>query len=531
MTHQRSNSYKIPGLTGLVAILAALILSACADKGEVQEEGFFDKWKAKVEESRPKAPRAQEREVDLPERQAEPEPDSAAQKEARIKRDKKLPSHRVTLQMREVPIDSVIRALSRSAEINVMLTSKLQGKINISVTDTPWDQVFQSLLATRNLDYEWQGDIIRVIGLADMKHEQQVEATKRAKIEASRKRKEVEPLLMRIIRLDYADAESLQAPLKGLLTSNQGEDREQRANRGSVFVDKENNALIIHALAGDITKMNSMVEKLDRPTRQVLIEANIVETTRDVARELGVQWGGLYRNTVNNNDYWLTPGLNSGDVLGDTLDSSIDPESGMAANFPADMGEGGTGMSLGLVTGSLDEYILNVQLSALEDDQKLNILSSPSITTMDNQKAIIESGARIPFQTVDEEGNINTEFEDAALKLEVVPHIIDNRVVKLNIRTNKDEVDFSRTTQGNPTIITKRAGTNLLLHDGQTTVIGGLSKQTSTDSESGMPWLKNIPGLGYLFKSSLNSNQMEDVLIFITPHIIKEKAPKSDKQN
>lgn len=536
MTRQRLTTYNNlkQWLTAVAVILIIPGISACADKAGVKDEQFFDKWKARVEESRPTAPEVRKRITDLSEQKSGPEEAPEKEKASRDKEPPTLPRQKVTLSMRNTPVDTVLRALSRSAGVNIMLTSRVKGEVDINVKETPWNYVFNGLLATNGLEYEWQDNIIRVISLEDMKHEQQLEASKRAKIKASQERKEVEPLLMRIIKLDYTDPETMEPAINGLLTSKLDRTDSRNISRGSVTVDTENNALVVHAIADDITKIINLVEELDQPARQVLIEANIVETTRDVARELGIQWGGLYRNTVNNNDYWLTPGLNSSGNLGSTLpdgdgelDRVADPTSGMAANFPAALGENNSAMTLGFLTGSLDEYILNVQLSALENARKLNILSSPSITTMDNQVAVIESGARVPFQSVDDDGDINTEFEDAVLQLEVTPHVINNRVLKLKILTKKDEVDFSRTVQGNPTIIKKRAATNLLLHDGQTTVIGGLSKQTNTDSNSGMPWLKDVPGLGLLFKSISKSSKMEDVLIFITPHIIKDQESKN----
>ena len=162
-----------------------------------------------------------------------------------------------------------------------------------------------------------------------------------------------------------------------------------------------------------------------------------------------------------------------------------------------------------------------MQLSALQREGKLNILSSPSITTLDNQSALIESGDEVPFQTV-ENGEVNIEYKKAVLSLEVTPHVIEGNTLKLNILTSKDELDFTRTVSGNPTIITKKAETNVIVYDGQTTVIGGLNKETHNDVESGVPGLKNLPLLGYLFKGSGQTNKMEDVLIFITPHILGE---------
>jgi type IV pilus assembly protein PilQ len=166
--------------------------------------------------------------------------------------------------------------------------------------------------------------------------------------------------------------------------------------------------------------------------------------------------------------------------------------------------------------------LLNVQLSALQDQGKLNILSSPSITTLDNQTAYIESGQDIPFQTV-EDGEVNIEYKKATLRLTVTPHVIDDKTLKMFINVHKDEPDFSQTVLGNPTIITKNAETNVIQFDGQTIVIGGLNKETTNDSKTGVPLLEDIPGLGYLFKRKSAKNGMEDLLIFITPHILKPR--------
>jgi len=161
-----------------------------------------------------------------------------------------------------------------------------------------------------------------------------------------------------------------------------------------------------------------------------------------------------------------------------------------------------------------------VQLSALQDKGKLNILSNPSITTLDNQTAFIESGDDIPFQTV-EDGEVNVEFKKATLRLTVTPHVIDNKTLKMYINVHKDEADFSRTVLGNPTITTRNAETNVIQLNGQTIVIGGLNQETSTSSDTGVPYLEDIPGLGYLSKRKSTNDQLDDLLIFITPHILE----------
>jgi type IV pilus assembly protein PilQ len=180
------------------------------------------------------------------------------------------------------------------------------------------------------------------------------------------------------------------------------------------------------------------------------------------------------------------------------------------------------------VAQDINNFILAMQLAALENEGKVNILSSPSITTLDNQVAVIESGKEVPYQTV-EDNEVNIEFKKAVLSLKVTPHIIDGKTLKLEIETKKDELDFSTSSavQGNPTITTKRAETSVILFNGETAVIGGLSKESSNENDQGVPFLKDIPLLGHLFKSRQTMENLEEVLIFITPHILQAKVRAS----
>nr|MBL0731634.1 type IV pilus secretin PilQ [Desulfobacterales bacterium] len=297
--------------------------------------------------------------------------------------------------------------------------------------------------------------------------------------------------------------------------------KSQSGLRGAILVDTHTNSIVIQAVQSELEIMRAMVLELDKPTLQVLIQAHIVEANSNTALALGIQWGGLYRSSGNGQN-WITPGGNSTGIGGATLGEQLDPSAGMAVNFPVNIDPSGPGLTLGFISESIGKHILTAQLSALEKEGQLNILSSPSITTLDNQKAIIESGSDIPYQTVEDE-DVQIEWKKAVIRLEVTPYIIDGKTVKMKIFTNKDEVDFSDTVHGNPIVITKNAETNVVLFDGQTTVIGGLSKEKVEDGESGVPFLKNIPFLGYLFKNINKSNEKQELLIFITPYILKEK--------
>jgi len=502
--------YKLPWLASM--LIAILMFPTCASKKEAKINPFFETWKEMAELSKGHSPPVTRRMTEAQEQIQELE---AQQEEKKAKPQRPLPIQKTDISMYKTSVVTALRALARAADLNIIISSSVKGEISIRLKGTPWNDAFCGLLRTHGLTYIWEGNIIRVMTFEDLEHDLKMEAIqeKRKSYELGMKR--VEPLMTKIIHIKFADAAGLKESLQELLTK----DKDGKP-RGTVRVDEHTNSLLIQAIRDDILKIIPLVAELDRPTSQILIEAQIVEATRDTAQELRMQWGGLYHAGA----CWITPGTNTTGNLGVPLTTPVDPTTGSAANFPADLSEG-TGLSLGYGAQDVGSGLLNTQLSALEQEGKLNILSSPSITTIDNQAAIIESGEEVPFQTTDADGNINIEWKKAMLSLEVIPHVIEDRILKIKIVTNKDELDFTRTVGGNPIVITKKAATNLILFDGQTTVIGGLTKETTSESDSGVPVLKDIPLLGYLFKGNGTSNKMEDVLIFITPHILKEKDP------
>jgi len=506
---KKSNHFKIMSIWFVLSIFFIVLVGGCASKKKEKSNLFFDKWKVKAQESKGFSPSARKIDRGLSQKKVKSAYTSGLLSEYK----KPLPKKKITMKMNDIEVSVLLRALSRVANQNIMLNEKIKGKININITKAPWDQVFKSILRTHGLAYAWEGDIIRIMTNEDMENELKREFQKRDL-------RIIEPFITRIVHISYSEAAKLKENLEKFLTLNK-----DGKPLGSVMVDEHTNSLIIQAIGNDLGRILSVVEKLDRPTAQILIEAHIVETTSDTARELGIQWGGLGYGTSNDDNHWLGPG-------GETYDGSLfDPITGDPIthlplignmfNFPAAL-EGGAGMTLGYMFQNIGRTILTVQLTALQEEGKLNILSSPSITTLENQSAFIESGARVPIQTV-EDGEVNIKYEDAVLRLEVTPHVIDKNFLKLKILTNKDELDFTRTVAGNPTIVTKKAETNVMLSNGQTTVIGGLSKETASESEAGVPFLKDIPGLGWLFKSRGKANSMEEVLIFITPYILEEK--------
>lgn len=325
-----------------------------------------------------------------------------------------------------------------------------------------------------------------------------------------------------MVSVRYAEAAALQQSLTKFLTAANG----QGGQNAVIEVDEHSNALIIQATEQDQQRLIQLVDKLDRPRPQVHLKAYIVEATKESARELGTEWGGVWRSGAfnNGNHAWVgsgaqgTPGQDptGGGLTGDH-GSGIGGTpfglnySGIASN---DMG------SLGLMFGRIGGSVLEVQLNLMEKDGKINILSSPSITTLDNKMAYTENGEKVPYVSTSNMGDREVKFEDAVLRLEMTPNVIDGDNLKLKVLVKKDEVDTSRSVDGNPFIIKKQTETTLIMRNGETVVISGLTKEKGTDINAGVPGLKDIPGGKYVFGHDSKGKTMEEVLIFITPEIL-----------
>lgn len=444
----------------------------------------------------------------------------------------KLTSKPVTLTMRQAELKAVLRSMARAVNYNLLVKNDLKGEVSVDFRGVPWDQAFTGLLKTHGLSYAWEGSVIRVMTIEDMEQEL------KRKVQM-RDIQWVEPLMSPVvIKIDYADAKKLEKTLQDFLTK----DKDGKA-RGSVVLDDHSNSLVISATSLDLAKMIPIIEKLDKSTPQINIKAHIVETSKNVARDLGIMWGGMYKGNLGNKNIYVTPGGSMGTAKADPLAGEYTPATGLsgiagqgfAGNFPVSdvlkaVGYG----SLGLIYGVIGESLLELQLQALQQNNKLHILSSPSITTLDNQLAFTENGEKVPFITLTSSAGSaptqTTNFVDVMMRLEITPHVIDGKNLKMEINVKKEEVDISRKSAlGDPYIVKKHTKTSLIVKDGETIVISGLTKQTIVNSDRGWPWLKDIPVLGYLFKAENKNDAMEEVLIFITPTILKtdEESPQA----
>lgn len=567
-------------------LLAIFFLGCSHSQPHKTRQEFFDKWQQVAEENQGYSPEQSVEAEDLGEETFESMTVQEDQGPGRAA-DRPLPTQPVTLSLQNpTPIRTVLRLLSKGVDQNLVISPQVQGHVQINIQEVPWADAFETILKNHGYTYTWEGDVLRVITLEDLEQERKIREkqaqTARKTIEAQsiiRSARET-----KVVKVKYADLEQIQKTLIQALggesetetwersaesqylsgglslrpdhESQRSEDSQTTrtkiqavAPKGSVIADPFSNSLIIRAGRKDMDMLMNLFRYLDKPPKQVNIRAHIVEATKEAGRYLGIQWGGAYSKYIGSGDsVWALPGGTSGSTSSDPVqsgssgsgDNGNDADGdggdgytslfgpglsgqGLGLNFPADM-PGGRGSGIGFLVGEIGENILEVQLSALEEQKMAQILSSPSITTMDHQQAFLEQGQEVPYETVDDDGDTNVEFKDATLRLEITPHIIDSRQMRLEINIKKDEVDKTFDVKGNPLINRKETSTSLIVHDNETVVISGLTKETSGDTGYGVPWLKDIPGLGRLFKGDSRTTQMDELLIFITPQLLRKRS-------
>ncbi|HQL98736.1 MAG TPA: secretin and TonB N-terminal domain-containing protein, partial [Smithella sp.] len=413
----------------IVFFMMTCFIGCAGDTKNAKKDPFFEKWNTLADSSQGHSPQSKSKKLDMPEL-----PVQKTQPSAEIgKSTKKLTTKPVTLTMRQAELKAVLRSMARAVNYNLLVKNDLKGEVNVDFRGVPWDQAFTGLLKTHGLSYTWEGNVIRVMTTEDM------EQDLKRKVQM-RDIQWVEPLMDPVVvKIDYADGKKLEKTLQDFLTK----DKDGKV-RGSVVLDEHSNSLVISATSLDLAKMIPIIEKLDKSTPQIKIKAHIVETSKNVARDLGVMWGGMYKGNIQDSYHYITPGGRSGSTTVDPTAGGYTPTNstpgisgqGFAGNFPiSNINTLAGAGSLGLLIGKIGGNILEMQLQALQQDNKLNILSSPSITTLDNQKAFTENGERVPFTTLESSSGSaptqTTKFEDVVLRLEITPHVIDGKNLKM----------------------------------------------------------------------------------------------------
>ena len=400
---------------------------------------------------------------------------------------------KISLVFDNADIRSILQLIGDVSGMNILASSDVKGEITLRLIDVPWDQALELVLDTANLGKMQEGNVIRIMPIDKIREREQ------ASLKVMKEEVEEGVLESRAFSISYSKVDDVKKFLEDL-----------KSKRGSIIADARNKQLIVKDVPSVLEQMTEMVKRIDRPERQVMIEARIVEANTNFSRDLGVKWGFQYKDSSN-------PANRNGDISSANM--------GLGGAFiipPPTSGVGAAGAALGMTFGALDGGLnIDMRLSALESSGNGKIISTPRVTTLNGEKALISQGTKIPYTTVSDQGT-ETSFENAELKLEVTPEINPDGSVILDIKASNSAVGtIVPTGTGNAiSIDEKKAETKVLVRDGQTTVIGGVFVEDERDADTGVPLLKDIPGLGWLFKSTTKTKDRRELLIFITPRIL-----------
>ena len=413
----------------------------------------------------------------------------------------------ISLDFQNADVRNLFRIFAEISGLNVILSPEVGGSVNIRMMDVPWNQAMEIILTNSALGRECFGNnIVRVATKVVLAAEASALVAEKNRAVADRTtERDSQDLVTEVVRINHADITELSTSLTALRSARQD---------GRITVDTRTNTLILNDLRHHVNDMLEAIKILDIPTPQVLIEAKIVEISKSFTQELGIQWGLTGEAISSAPGSLAINGSTNANTAADgsafqvDLRQSTDIAAGSVSGFDLLLG--------GLLPG-LD---LNVRLEALEKQGKGRILSSPKVTTADNKEARIRSGKQIPYQVTSAEGN-SIQFVDAELSLTVTPHVTSDNSVYMVIDATKNAADFTQLVGTVPTITTKETHTEVLVGNGDTTVLGGIYESASTENKKAVPFLSKIPLLGFLFKSFADSDVITELLVFITPTIIE----------
>ncbi|WP_171297595.1 type IV pilus secretin PilQ [Acinetobacter indicus] len=450
---------------------------------------------------------------------------------------------KISLDFQDIEVRRVLQLLADFTGINMVAADTVQGNITLRLKDVPWDQALDIILKTKNLDKRRNGNVIWIAPVAELIKAEEEEA------KAIAQSVKLAPLQTEYIQLNYAkaaDIEKLITDGKNASNSRGGTNSGSGADplgdsvgsllspRGTVSVDPRTNTLIINDTAQKIDQIRGMIDLLDVSVKQVMIEARIVRATTDFTKEMGVKWGILSQGIMNNN-HLLVGGSDT--TLWNLREPEFDDERGgytyeieRPQNLNVDLGvtsPGASRIAFGLI--SLSDFMLDLELSALQADGYGEVISTPKVLTADKQQAKVASGTQIPYQSA-EGGGVNavstTEFIDATLSLDVTPSITPDGKVQMNLNITSDSPG-APTPTGQLTINKNSINTNVLVDNGETVVLGGIFEQQTANSQTKVPFLGDIPYLGRLFRKDIKSDNKRELLIFVTPRIVNDSVSRN----
>lgn len=421
---------------------------------------------------------------------------------------------KLSLNFQNIEVRAVLQLLADFTGMNLVTSDTVQGNLTLRLKNVPWDQALDIILKTKGLAMRQNGNVMLVAPAAE------ISAREKQELESQRQLVELEPLYSELIEINFAKASELASILESDSSDSDGGVGVTGfiSERGSVTVDERTNSLLLRDTADQLVQIRKLIEQLDIPVRQVLIESRIVIANNDFSKELGVRFGASKYKTTENKyvDEIITSGnLNGTDQIhnGDDLEQA----DRLNVNLPITNPAGSIALALAKLPFG---HLLELELTAMQEEGKGEIVSSPRVVTSNQQTAIIEQGTEIPYQEASSSGATSVSFKEAVLKLEVTPQITPDDRIVMDLEVNKDEV--GTVFLGIPSIDTRSVKTQVLVDNGETVVLGGIYEQSKVKGSRRVPFFGDLPYVGFLFKTNSNSDTKRELLVFVTPKIIKD---------
>ena len=419
---------------------------------------------------------------------------------------------KLSLNFQDIEVRSVLQLLADFTDLNIVVSDSVQGKLTLRLKNVPWDQALDIILQTKALGKRQAGNVIMIAPAEEIANRERIE------LEGLKQKTELAPLRTEYFQANYAKASELAALL-------QSEEGGMLSDRGSVSVDDRTNTLLINDTVDQLSDIRALVHRLDVPIRQVLIESRIVIASDNFNRDIGVRWG-LNRNTVNDDN----PGGEgegfafSGNAQG--ISDLINGDGVEAGRFNVNLAAAGNAGTLGIALARLPfGTLLELELSAMQAEGNGEVISSPRVITANQHEAYIEQGVEIPFLEASSSGATSVSFRKAVLGLTVTPQITPDDRIVMDLQVNKDTV--GQIFSGIPSIDTREVSTQVLVDNGETVVLGGVYEQTKIQSVTLVPFFGHLPLIGKLFQRNNGTDDKSELLVFVTPKIIKENVSLS----
>lgn len=420
---------------------------------------------------------------------------------------------KLSLNFQNIEVRAVLQLLADFTGMNLVTSDTVTGNLTLRLKNVPWDQALDIILKSKGLAMRQSGNVMMVAPAAE------IAAREKQELEAQKQLVELEPLYTEIVEVRFAKADQLAQILR--TDGKQGGSSGQSgflSPRGSITIDQRTNSLLIRDTADNLVDIRQVIDQLDKPVRQVLIESRIVIANNDFNKELGVRFGtSAQSNTLGAGASGSLDGLDLNANNSDQVRANNTVGDDLNVNLPVTNPAGSIGLALAKLPLGM---ILELELSAMQAEGKGEVISTPRVITSNQQQATIEQGTEIPYQEATSSGATNVSFKEAVLKLDVTPQITPDDRIVMDLEVSKDEV--GEVFLGVPSIDTRSVKTQVLVDNGETVVLGGIYEQSTSDNIERVPFFGDLPYVGFLFKNTAKEDRKRELLVFVTPKIVKE---------